>query len=145
SADLVRRYFEDGCGPSQRVELRYPAAQAAPVPGDSRLLAIGLHNLELLGADGAPLTQVTFGTLQSDMLGGRGWYANEAWGQWAGDADGTAALCLAAPPGAATLSLTAHARQADVPLEVWVDGTERGSVTLQPTAAEYRIPLEVSA
>ncbi|HEX8969252.1 MAG TPA: cellulase family glycosylhydrolase [Chloroflexota bacterium] len=141
SVDVVRRYFAGGCGQDQRLELRFSGARATPIPGDSRSMVIGMHQLALLGADGSALSQLTFGTLQADALDGRGWYANEDWGQWAGEAGGVAALCVVVPPEAATLSLTAHARQPGTELQVWVDGAQRGSLTLDPSTAEYRLPL----
>ena len=141
SADIVRRYFSGQCAANRRIELHFPPVSAASAVGDSRSLAIGLHQLALLGADGTPLDRIAFGTIEADVLDGRGWYANEAWGQWAGSADGTATLCLAVPPGTASVSLSAHAIQPGTQVQVWADGTQLGTITLQPTEADYQLPI----
>jgi hypothetical protein len=141
SAQVVRRHFFGECGLDNRIELRFPGAPGGPVPGDSRYLSVGLHQLALLYADGTPVTTLAFGTLEADGLEGRGWYANESWGQWAGELGGTAALCVSVPSDAATLSLAAHSRDPNTELQVWVDGSLRGRVTLQPTADNYLVAL----
>jgi hypothetical protein len=141
SAQMVRRYFAGECGPGTRIELRFPGPQPGPTPSDSRFLMIGLHQLTLSRADGSAVSQLTFGTLEADALEGRGWYANENWGQWAGELSGTAALCVSVPADTATVSLTAHSRQPDAELQVWVNGSMRGTFYLQPTVDNYLVAL----
>jgi hypothetical protein len=141
SAQMVHRYFAGECGPDARIELRFPGAQAGPTPTDSRLLMIGLHQLTLSRADGSAVNQLTFGTIEADALEGRGFYANENWGQWVGELDGTAAVCMSVPPDTATVSLIAHSRQPNTELQVWVNGSMRGDFNMQPAADNYLIAL----
>jgi hypothetical protein len=100
---------------------------------------VGLHQLTLSRADGSPVSQVNFGTLEADRLEGRGWYANESWGQWAGQLDGTAALCMAVPADATSVSMTAHSAQPNTELQVWANGSKLGTFTLQPAADNYNV------
>ena len=102
---------------------------------------IGLHQLTLSRSDGSAVNQLTFGTIEADALEGRGFYANENWGQWVGELDGTAAVCMSVPPDTATVSLIAHARQPNTELQVWVNGSMRGDFNMQPAADNYLIAL----
>ena len=141
SAEVVRHFFAGECGPDRRIELRFAGAQSAPVPGDSRYLAVSVRQLSLLRSDGTTVSTLKFGTLDANAVEGRGWYSNESWGQWAGELDGMADLCMSVPAETAVLGLGAASRQPNTEVEVWIGGTLRGSVNLQPSAQDYVLAL----
>jgi len=142
SAQTVQRFFASDCGPGARIELRFPSAVADPVPNDNRHMQVGLQRLAFVGGDGSTLGEVTFGTLEADLVQGRGWYHNETWGQWAGDRDGRASLCLAVPSDAVAITLSAYARRPDTELQVWANGVPLGAVTLGRALADHVLPLQ---
>jgi hypothetical protein len=141
SAETVRHFFAGECGPDKRIELRFAGAQSSPTPGDARYLAVGVRQLTMLRADGTTVSQLKFGTPEANAVQGRGWYSNESWGQWAGELDGTATLCLSVPADTATITLDAQARQPNTTVQVWIDGDMRASVNLQPNPDDYLLAL----
>jgi cellulase (glycosyl hydrolase family 5) len=141
SAEVVRHFFAAECGPDRRIELRYAGAQSSPVPGDSRYLAVSMRQLTLLRSDGTSVSSLRFGTLDADAVEGRGWYSNESWGQWAGELDGTADLCMTVPADTAELSLGAASRLPNTEVQVWIGGELRGSINLQTSPEDYVLAL----
>jgi hypothetical protein len=141
-AAVVERYFSGGCGPGQRVELRFPNAPNQPAVNSQRVLQVGMRRLALVRGDGSTINQVQFGTPDANLVEGSGWYGDEDWGQWAGQPNRSASLCLAVPDDAASVRIQAHALQPDTVLEVWVQGVMQGAITLQPTDSEQTIALQ---
>jgi hypothetical protein len=141
AAAVVQRYYSGGCGPGQRIELRFPNAATQPPPNSQRFTQVGMRELALLGSDGSPISDIQFGTAAANQIEGSGWYDNESWGQWAGTPDQSANLCLSVPDDATALRIRAHAFQPNTLLEVWFQGVKQGSITLQPTDSQQVIPL----
>jgi Cellulase (glycosyl hydrolase family 5) len=141
AAAVVQQYFSGGCGPGQRIELRFPNAPTTPLANSQRDLQVGVRDVTLLRSDGSPISHVQFGTPEANLLEGRGWFDNETWGQWAGAPDRTASLCMVVPEDAQALSIQAQSVQPDIELQVWYLGVLRGSVVLQPTPSEHVVSL----
>jgi hypothetical protein len=142
AAQVVQRYFSGGCGPGERIELRFPNAPTQPQANSQRVLQVGMRQLAMLRRDGSVVSQVQFGTPEANLVEGSGWYADENWGQWAGQPNRVATLCLPVPDEVTGLRFQAQAFQPDTVLEVWLQGVKQGSITVQPTTSEQVVQLD---
>jgi hypothetical protein len=145
AAAVVQRYFSGGCGPDDRIELRFPNAPTQPPSNSQRVLQVGVRQLALLRSDGSTISQVQFGTPAANLVEGSGWYGNENWGQWAGQPSRMASLCMSVPDDATAMSIQAHGIQPNTVLEVWYQGVKQGAVMLQPTDSQQVIQLQPRA